>query len=117
MDDCVAGCGSPQGEPYAPLDEKCWYALAGMCLGKKRFRRFRHAQLATQHIEPLQRAYTCSVCGHPHIGTAAAFSPRIRDEREAIIQRLRANGYGWVLTRLAGQFELMDRAEWKRSLR
>ncbi len=110
---CAGGCGRPESGEHAPLDERCWYLLAGMCLGKKRFRRMRHAELAVQTLPGEWVAYPCRVCGHPHIGGSEE-PEQTAKSRRTLVSHLRRTGRGWLLTKLAGEFEGMDRGKWKR---
>lgn len=106
-----AACLDPVSErhPAWRLCDVCGYALAGACLGKKRFTRGQ----AEKRAYAAQVAYLCEVCGRFHIGKVVPDQER-RDMRVlTIIRTLRRSGQGWLLTQLDEEFRTASRRAWK----
>lgn len=109
---CAAGCEAV-AEKYG-LCNRCDQLLAGMCLGKKRHWRLLDAKLAAASGSA-EAAYRCLVCGLYHVGTASGHSRQLQAARESVVRRLRRNGKGALLTRLAEQWRTASRTRWKAS--
>ena len=94
------------------LCQGCGHLLAGMCLGKVRFNSHTYAiRVALPHQMP----YDCFVCGFPHIGGRGDERHRanITEMRRLVVNAIRRNGRGWLLTTLAEEFGQLDRNEWR----
>ncbi len=105
---CACGCGRPVWRWR--LAEYEAQSLAGICLGKTRF--VSEARAAA-YARPRQGSYLCPVCDHWHNGNMAHVSPAKRATVPALLERLRANGNGWIIRQLAIGFASMDRRDWK----
>lgn len=108
---CAAGCEAAAGQ-YG-LCDRCEHLLAGTCLGKKPHWRRRNAQLAAAAGQPDERAYQCEVCGRYHVGRTGGHTPELEKARQDVIRRLRQQGNGALLTKLAEQWSTASRTGWK----
>ncbi len=111
---CACGCG--QVAWRWGLSQGCANALAGMCLGKTRFRTEQRARKRSHGHRrgEVQRAYRCQVCCYIHIGRADT-SAWTAWKRQRVLDGLKRAGKSELLHLLAAGFDGMDRAEWKQN--
>lgn len=106
---CACGCGQLAGRWGLSLS--CANALAGMCLGKTRFRTW---YVAKRRRRGPQETYRCRVCAYLHNGAPDA-NDWLFWKRERVLGGLTARGKSGLLVLLAAGFEGMDRMEWKQN--
>lgn len=106
---CACGCGQLAGKWELSLS--CANALAGMCLGKTRFRTER---VARKRCRSVQRTYRCSVCGYLHNGSPEV-SNWLEWKRRKVLGGLKQRRRLEILILLARGFKSMDRTEWKQN--
>lgn len=84
-----------------------------MCFGKRRHWSARYAAKAARTFGDEQREYRCLVCGSYHVGGKGRHTDGINEERARVVTGLRRAGNASILTKLAGQWDGMNRNEWK----
>lgn len=109
MKPCACGCEQAAGKWGLSLS--CANALAGMCLGKTRFRTER---VARKRCRSAQRMYRCQVCGHYHNGSPEV-SNWLQWKRRKVLDGLKQHNRLDLLVLLAHGFKDMDRMEWKQN--